>query len=244
MSSDSTPITGRSCLAPSTCVWQRGCTRPVHLLLSRTTAHVTLRLTLELLHALGRRFRIHGSLYGLRIVESEESLLYSYHRHRRYDPVASPRACRRSCKTLPTNVASSKTNFATDSPGLLARLWNLNRSGAGLKCFVSVSTNTAYDFSPGFVEDSRFRSVLLVAAPITDRRTARFFSAASIPFATKKCSSRSTYCGQSSLLPSNSSTRRIPDIPTSSPKCRISVRLLKLPDLPVRVHSVYIAIQK
>ena len=87
--------------------------------------------------------------------------------------------------------------------------------GAGLKCFDKAATRSSYDLSPGFSGDTKFRSVLYVEGPITDRNTSRFFSALSIPFARKKCSTRSTYSGQSSRLPSNSSTRpSVPDIPS------------------------------
>ena len=89
------------------------------------------------------------------------------------------------------NARSSATNVAIDSPGLLLRLLKRKRStisdGAGLKCLDSVSTRLAYDLSPGLSGESRFRRVLYVDGPISERNTALFFSAPSMPFATKKC---------------------------------------------------------
>ena len=53
----------------------------------------------------------------------------------------------------------------------------------------------------------RFRSVLYVADPMADRKNSRFyFFALSMLFPSKKYSNRSMYFGQSSLLPSNTST--------------------------------------
>ena len=74
------------------------------------------------------------------------------------------------------------------------------------------------------------------------KRTAHFFSALSIPFATKKCSKRSTYWSQSSLVLSNSSTR--PSVAVVIPQlvakiCRI-FNINTYAPLLYTIHNIFI----
>ena len=78
-------------------------------------------------------------------------------------------------------------NVDTDSPGLRERLHLSTISdGFGLKCLDSTSTSAPYSLSPGL---SGARRILYLDGPMTERKTARFLSAAVMLLAMKKYSS-------------------------------------------------------
>ena len=98
-------------------------------------------------------------------------------------PVPSHRECLRNCKTRISCGAPKRTSTLT----LLANDREICISPRSPICLNSTSTSAPYSLSPGLSVATRLRRILYVNGPMTERKTARFLSAATKKYSTFYC---------------------------------------------------------